>query len=71
MQLKYSRKIFASYLRQNGKIESEIVDLLQGRVPRTVFARNYFRPSIEYRSRVLQALDRLQRERLMAGRHAR
>jgi hypothetical protein len=30
MQLKYSRKIFVSYLRQNGKIESEIVDLLQG-----------------------------------------
>jgi intergrase/recombinase len=39
IQLKYYRKIFASYLRQSG-IESEIVNLSQGRVPRTVFARH-------------------------------
>jgi len=31
MQVKYCTKIFASWLRQNGKIETEIVDLLQGR----------------------------------------
>ena len=30
MQLKYYRKIFASHLKQSG-VESEIVDLLQGR----------------------------------------
>ena len=41
MQLKYCLKIYASYLRQNG-IESEVVDLLQGRVPKSVFARHYF-----------------------------
>ena len=34
-QLYYCRKIFASHLRQS-EIESQIVDLLQGRVPRTV-----------------------------------
>jgi intergrase/recombinase len=34
MQLKYCGKIFASSLRQSG-IESEIVELLQGRVPST------------------------------------
>jgi intergrase/recombinase len=32
------RKVFASHLRQSG-IESEIVDMLSGRVPRTVLVR--------------------------------
>lgn len=59
MQLKYCRKIFASHLRQSG-IESEIVDLLQGRVPRTVFARHYFTPSLDYK--VIRALDRLKEQ---------
>jgi intergrase/recombinase len=59
--MKYCRKIFASHLRQSG-IESEIVDLLQGRVPRTVFARNYFTPSLDYRAKVLCALDKLRRD---------
>jgi hypothetical protein len=55
----YCRKIFGSWLRQAG-IASETVDLLQGRVPRTVFARNYFTPSVQYRQTVLNALDKLQ-----------
>jgi intergrase/recombinase len=58
MQLKYCRKIFASYLRQSG-IESEIVDLLQGRVPKSVFARHYFTPNLDYRDKVIRALDNL------------
>jgi intergrase/recombinase len=62
MQMKYCRKIYASYLRQNGGIESEIVDLLQGRVPRTVFARHYFRPSADYKDRVLAALKTLRQK---------
>jgi intergrase/recombinase len=61
MQLKYCRKIFASYLRQSG-IESEIVDILQGRVPNTVFARHYFTPSLDYRAKVLCALDKLRKD---------
>jgi intergrase/recombinase len=40
----YCRKIFATYLRLEG-IEQEIIDLLQGRIPRNVFVRHYFRPS--------------------------
>ena len=59
--LGYCRKIFGSWLRQNGGIVSEAVDLLQGRVPRTVFARNYFTPSVQYRQTVLNALEKLQR----------
>jgi intergrase/recombinase len=62
MQMKYCRKIYASYLRQSAGIESEIVDLLQGRVPRTVFARHYFTPSLEYRDRVTRALVKLRKE---------
>lgn len=54
MQMKYCRKISASHLRLCG-IESEIVDLLQDRVPKSVFARHYFTPSLEYRDRVLHA----------------
>lgn len=59
--MSYCRKIFASYLRQHGGIESEIVDLLSGRVPRTVFARHYFTPSLDYRQKVLDALKQLQK----------
>ena len=59
--MKYCRKIDGSYLRQHGGIESEIVDLLQGRVPRTVLARHYFTPSLDYRERVLSVLDKLKK----------
>jgi intergrase/recombinase len=62
MQLKYCRKIFASYLRQSAGIELEIVDLFQGCIPRTVFARHYFTSPLDYRVKVLQALDKLRRD---------
>jgi hypothetical protein len=57
----YCRKIYGSWLRQLG-IASETVDLLQGRVPKTVFARNYFTPSVDYRQKVLEALEQLQQQ---------
>jgi intergrase/recombinase len=44
MHLLYCRKIFATYLRLEG-VEQEIIDLLQGRIPRNVFVRHYFRPN--------------------------
>lgn len=43
MRMSYCRKIFATHLRMNG-LEQETIDFLQGRVPRSVFARHYFRP---------------------------
>jgi len=43
MNLKYCRKVFGTWLRQHG-IESEFIDVLQGRVPATVFAKHYYRP---------------------------
>jgi intergrase/recombinase len=62
MQMKYCCKIYASYRRQSAGIESEVLDLLQGRVPKSVFARHYFRPSADYRAKVLCALDKLRRD---------
>jgi intergrase/recombinase len=56
--MKYYRKIFASYLSQKG-IQSEIIDLLQGRVPPSVFARNYLRPAEDLKDKVLQAVSEL------------
>ncbi|MFL6526073.1 MAG: hypothetical protein ACJ70Q_08020 [Nitrososphaera sp.] len=46
MNMSYCRKIFATYLRVRG-IEVETIDLLQGRIRKSVFARNYFRPDFE------------------------
>ena len=43
MNMAFCRKIYATYLRNYG-IEQEIIDLLQGRISKSVFARNYFRP---------------------------
>jgi intergrase/recombinase len=43
MNMAFCRKIFATHLKNSG-IEQEIIDLLQGRLPRSVFARHYFRP---------------------------
>jgi intergrase/recombinase len=40
----FCRKIFATYLRIQ-RVEQEIIALLQGRIPRNVFVRHYFRPN--------------------------
>ena len=42
MNMAYCRKIFATYLRTHG------IDLLQGRAPRSVFVRHYYRPDFGY-----------------------
>jgi hypothetical protein len=62
MNMHYCRKIYSSYLRQYAGIESEIIDLLQGRIPNTVFAKHYFRPNLQqYTKKVLDALKQLQK----------
>jgi intergrase/recombinase len=57
MRMSYCRKIFATYLRMNG-IEPEIIDMLQGRIPKSIFARHYFRPDSNYDAvrRILNSL---------------
>jgi hypothetical protein len=63
MNMHYCRKIFASYLRQSAGIESEIIDLLQGRISKSVFARHYFRPNLQqYTKKILDALQELKLE---------
>ena len=47
MNMAFCRKIFATHLRNNG-IEPEIIDLLQGRLPKSVFAKFYFRPDFNH-----------------------
>jgi Archaeal phage integrase len=55
----YCRKIFATYLRLSG-VEQETIDLLQGRIPRNVFVRHYFRPNFEKENtKVSVVLDNL------------
>ncbi len=46
MQMKYCRKIFATYVRSQG-VDSEIVNLLQGRIVKDVFVRHYNRPDLD------------------------
>ena len=55
---KYCRKIFATYLRNNG-IEQEIIDLLQGRIPKSVFVRHYYRPDLQRFDKIRSLLDNL------------
>jgi intergrase/recombinase len=45
LNINYCRKIFATYLRKNG-VDPEVIDLLQGRISRSVFAKHYYRPEI-------------------------
>jgi intergrase/recombinase len=53
----YCRKIFATHLRTNG-VEQEIIDLLQGRAPKSVFARHYFKPDLNHQ-KIKDTIDSL------------
>ena len=60
--LKYCRAIFATYLRKQG-IESEVIDIYQGRVPTSVFAARYLKTNIQDdKNRILVALSNLYEE---------
>ena len=54
----YCRKIFATYLRTNG-VEQEIIDLLQGRLPKSVFLRYYYRPDLVTYTKIQNQLKSL------------
>jgi hypothetical protein len=45
MNISICRKIFGTFLRNEG-IEQEVIDLLQGRISKSVFVRHYWRPDI-------------------------
>ena len=60
MDMRYCRKIFASWLHKYG-ISTEIVDFLQGRVSTSVFSRHYLTPDSSLKDRVLRALHELEK----------
>jgi intergrase/recombinase len=62
MNMSYCRKIFATFMRTKG-VEQETIDLLQGRIPKSVFARHYFRPDFEnVQDKIRMSLNILQNE---------
>jgi intergrase/recombinase len=56
--LRFARKIFASWLRKEG-IQPEAIDLLQGRVSQSILTRHYLVPQNTLRDDVLRALEKL------------
>jgi intergrase/recombinase len=63
MRLKYCRKIYASYLRQQGGVQTEMIDMLQGRIGKNIILRHYLTPSSSYKTEVLKALEKLQMQK--------
>ena len=57
-----TRRIFASWLMRQSGIESEYIDLLQGRVKQSVLTRHYLSPSNDLKDRVLDAVSGLQKQ---------
>ena len=58
MHMNYCRKIFATYLRSKG-IEQEVIDLLQGRIPKNIFVRHYYKPDVRSFNRIREILNEL------------
>jgi hypothetical protein len=61
MHIKYCRKIHASFLKQSG-IETEIINMLQGRIGKDIFLRHYYSPNNNFKDRVLDAVVSLEKE---------
>jgi intergrase/recombinase len=59
--LRFARKMFASWLHQCG-ISDIMIDLLQGRVGKSVLVNHYITPGQDYKAKVLQALEKLQKQ---------
>ena len=59
MRMNYCRKIFGTHLRYCG-IESEMVNLLEGRISPDIFVRNYWSPNMKQDiDRIRNAIDSL------------
>ena len=57
-RVEYCRQIFATRLRQ-ASIETELIDLLQGRLPQNVFLRHYYRPNFKVEiAKIRDIIDR-------------
>ena len=59
MRMNYCRKIFGTHLRYCG-IESEMVNLLEGRISPEIFVRHYWSPNMKQDiERIRKAIDSL------------
>jgi len=56
--MSYCRKIFATFLRNEG-VETELIDLLQGRIANSIFVRHYYRPDMSKFDEIREKLTRL------------
>jgi intergrase/recombinase len=61
MHIKYCRRIYASWLKQSS-IETEIIDMLQGRIGKDIFIRHYMTPNSNFKNDVLAAVGELQKQ---------
>ena len=59
--MRFCRKIQASFLHQSG-VSNVMIDLLQGRVGKSVLVNHYLTPSQDQKDKVLQALENLKQE---------
>jgi intergrase/recombinase len=57
VRIKDLRKLFATTLRESG-ISEEVIDLLEGRIPQSIFLRHYYKPNLlrSIREKVLEAI---------------
>jgi intergrase/recombinase len=55
MNMNYCRKIFATFMRNKG-VQAEIIDLLQGRIPKSVYVRHYYLLTKDYNQDVISPL---------------
>ena len=47
------------YLSKNNGVERETIDILQGRSPKSVFARHYYKPDFLNDSKIKDCIDSL------------
>lgn len=61
MDMRYCRKIFASWLHKHG-VSDVLIDLLQGRVGKSVLVNHYIQPGQDYKDKILDAVKGLKQE---------
>jgi len=59
--LRFARKIQASWLHRYN-VPDVMIDLLQGRVGKSVLVNHYLAPSLDHKAKVLQALEKLKED---------
>jgi intergrase/recombinase len=62
MNMHFCRKIHGSWLHQYGRITAEQIDFLQGRTSPSIFSRHYLTPDSSLKTRVLDAVGKLENE---------